>query len=135
MTQVITRFAPSPTGMLHIGSARTALFNWLYSKHCDGKYFLRIEDTDSERSTPEAQKQVIESLEWLGLNWDGKTIIQSERVNRHREVAEEMVKSGMAYYCYMTQDEIETQKLKDQFARVKIPWRDKTSEKEIRFFR
>ncbi len=129
MTQVITRFAPSPTGMLHIGSARTALFNWLYSKHCDGKYFLRIEDTDSERSTPEAQKQVIESLEWLGLNWDGKTIIQSERVNRHREVAEEMVKSGMAYYCYMTQDEIETQKLKDQFARVKSPWRDQTSEK------
>jgi glutamyl-tRNA synthetase len=126
MTQIITRFAPSPTGMLHIGSARTALFNWLYSKHCDGKYFLRIEDTDKARSTPEATKQVIESLEWLGLDCDGDIVIQSERVNRHREVAEELVRSGMAYYCYMTQDELAQQKEQDEFSRVKSPWRDQT---------
>ncbi len=128
MTQIITRFAPSPTGMLHIGSARTALFNWLYSKHCDGKYFLRIEDTDRERSTPEATKQVIESLEWLGLNWDGNIVIQSQRINRHREVAEELVSNGMAYYCYMTQDELEQQKEQDEFLKVKSPWRDQKLE-------
>lgn len=125
---VVTRFAPSPTGMLHIGSARTALFNWLYARHCNGKYLLRIEDTDKERSTAEATKQVIESLEWLGLNCDGETVIQSERLTRHREVAEELVKLGKAYYCYMTQDEIESQKQKDQFARIKSPWRN-SSEK------
>jgi glutamyl-tRNA synthetase len=121
---VITRFAPSPTGMLHIGSARTALFNWLYAKHCNGKYLLRIEDTDKERSTEEATKQVIESLEWLGLSWDEDTVIQSERVARHKEIAEELVRLGKAYYCYMSQDEIDLQKQKDQFARIKSPWRD-----------
>lgn len=121
---VITRFAPSPTGMLHIGSARTALFNWLYAKHCNGKYLLRIEDTDKERSTDAATKQVIESLEWLGLNWDDEIVIQSERISRHKEVAEELIRLGKAYYCYMTQDEIESQKQKDQFARIKSPWRN-----------
>ena len=117
---VVTRFAPSPTGMLHIGSARTALFNWLYAKHCNGRYLLRIEDTDRERST----KQVIESLEWLGLGWDGDIVIQSERAARHREIAEELVRLGKAYYCYMSQDEIEAHRQKNQFARIKSPWRD-----------
>jgi glutamyl-tRNA synthetase len=121
---VVTRFAPSPTGMLHIGSARTALFNWLYAKHCNGKYLLRIEDTDKERSTEEATKQVIESLEWLGLSWDGDTVIQSERAVRHKEIAEELVRLGKAYYCYMSQDEIESQRKNDQFARIKSPWRN-----------
>ncbi len=119
----VTRFAPSPTGMLHIGSARTALFNWVYSKHCNGKYLLRIEDTDKERSTEEAQKQVLESLEWLGLQADGDIVIQSERVARHVEVAQELVHRSKAYYCYMTQDEIEAQKQDDPYAHVKSPWR------------
>lgn len=120
----VTRFAPSPTGMLHIGSARTALFNWIYSRHCGGKYLLRIEDTDKERSTDEAKKQVLESLEWLGLCHDGDVVIQSERAARHREVAEELIRRGEAYYCYMTHEEIEAQRSADPYARIRSPWRD-----------
>lgn len=121
---IITRFAPSPTGMLHIGSARTALFNLLYSKHCNGKFLLRIEDTDRERSTNAATQQVIESLKWLKIDWNDEIIIQSERIDRHKEIAHELVKQGKAYYCYMTQNEIEQQKSQDQFAKVNSPWRN-----------
>jgi glutamyl-tRNA synthetase len=125
---IVTRFAPSPTGMLHIGSARTALFNWLYAKHCGGKYLLRIEDTDKARSTDEATRQVLESLNWLGLHNDYETIIQSERVERHRAIAEELVNSGKAYYCYMTQDEIDQVRSQDKFSHITSPWRDSNIE-------
>lgn len=125
---LITRFAPSPTGMLHIGSARTALFNWLYAKHCNGKFLLRIEDTDRERSTKAATQQVLQSLKWLNLNWTEPVIIQSERVKRHQEIAQELVRKGKAYYCYMSQNEIEKQKQINPFAKVVSPWRNSTAE-------
>ena len=104
---VVTRFAPSPTGFLHIGGARTALFNWLYAKHCGGKMLLRIEDTDRERSTEAATAAILDGLTWLGLDWDGEAISQFERAPRHREVAEELVARGQAYYCYATPEELE----------------------------
>ncbi|ENN92251.1 glutamate--tRNA ligase [Bartonella bovis] len=103
---VITRFAPSPTGFLHIGSARTALFNWLYAKHNGGKMLLRIEDTDRERSTEAAVKAIIDGLHWMGLNYDGAPISQFERAERHRQVAEQLVKDGKAYYCYASPEEL-----------------------------
>src|SRR5690606_11282857 len=99
---VVTRFAPSPTGYLHIGGARTALFNWLYAKHNGGKMLLRIEDTDRERSTEAATAAILDGLTWLGLDWDGEAISLFERAPRHREVAEELVALGKAYYCYAT---------------------------------
>ncbi|WP_420962041.1 glutamate--tRNA ligase [Brucella sp. IR073] len=104
---VITRFAPSPTGFLHIGGARTALFNWLYAKHTGGKMLLRIEDTDRERSSEAAVAAILDGLTWLGLDWDGDAISQFERAPRHREVAEELVALGKAYYCYATPEELE----------------------------
>jgi len=104
---VITRFAPSPTGFLHIGGARTALFNWLYAKHTGGKMLLRIEDTDRERSSEAAVAAILDGLRWLGLDWDGDAISQYERSPRHREVAEELVARGKAYYCYATPQELE----------------------------
>ncbi|WP_407975609.1 glutamate--tRNA ligase [Brucella pseudogrignonensis] len=104
---VVTRFAPSPTGYLHIGGARTALFNWLYAKHTGGKMLLRIEDTDRERSTDAATAAILDGLNWLGLDWDGDAISQFERAPRHREVAEELVADGKAYYCYATPEELE----------------------------
>lgn len=104
---VVTRFAPSPTGFLHIGGARTALFNWLYAKHSGGKMLLRIEDTDRERSTDAATAAILDGLTWLGLDWDGDVISQFERAPRHREVAEELVAKGKAYYCYATPQELE----------------------------
>ncbi|UNE54761.1 glutamate--tRNA ligase [Bartonella machadoae] len=103
---VITRFAPSPTGFLHIGGARTALFNWLYAKHTGGKMLLRIEDTDRERSTEAAVKAIIESLHWMELNYDGVPISQFERADRHRQVAEQLVEDGKAYYCYASPEEL-----------------------------
>ncbi|WP_406604388.1 glutamate--tRNA ligase [Bartonella gliris] len=103
---VITRFAPSPTGFLHIGSARTALFNWLYAKHTGGKMLLRIEDTDRERSTEIAVKAIIDGLHWMGLSYDGAPISQFERAERHRQVAEQLVKNGKAYYCYASPEEL-----------------------------
>ena len=126
--QVITRFAPSPTGYLHIGGARTALFNWLYAKANNGKFLLRIEDTDRERSTPEATTALLKGLEWLGLDYDGNVYSQFERANRHRIVALEMVKSGHAYKCFSTIDEINA--YRDQAVKDKnplpfqSPWRD-----------
>jgi len=104
---VVTRFAPSPTGFLHIGGARTALFNWLYAKHHGGIFRLRIEDTDRQRSTKEAIEAIIDGLKWLGLNWDDETVFQFARASRHAEVALEMLKQGKAYYCYCTPAELE----------------------------
>ncbi|MEJ5079969.1 MULTISPECIES: glutamate--tRNA ligase [unclassified Ochrobactrum] len=104
---VVTRFAPSPTGYLHIGGARTALFNWLYAKHTGGKMLLRIEDTDRERSSEAATAAILDGLTWLGLDWDGEPISQFKRAPRHREVAEELVATGKAYYCYATPEELE----------------------------
>ncbi|WP_269929487.1 glutamate--tRNA ligase [Aminobacter sp. HY435] len=103
---VVTRFAPSPTGYLHIGGARTALFNWLYSHHTGGAMLLRIEDTDRERSTDAATAAILDGLTWLGLTWQGEPISQFERAPRHREVAEELVRLGKAYYCYASQEEL-----------------------------
>ncbi|MDR3460849.1 MAG: glutamate--tRNA ligase [Beijerinckiaceae bacterium] len=105
---VVTRFAPSPTGFLHIGGARTALFNWLYARHFGGKMLLRIEDTDRERSTPEAIAAIIDSLTWIGLEWDGPTVYQFQRAERHREVAESLIANDKAYRCYATPAELET---------------------------
>jgi glutamyl-tRNA synthetase len=104
---VVTRFAPSPTGFLHIGGARTALFNWLYARGRGGKMLLRIEDTDRERSTKEAIDAILDGLTWLGLDWDGEAVYQFARVERHREVVEEMLAAGTAYRCYCTPEELE----------------------------
>src|SRR5437588_11151745 len=103
---VITRFAPSPTGYLHIGGARTALFNWLYTKHASGKMLLRIEDTDRERSTEAAVAAILDGLSWLGIRWDGDTVYQFSRSARHREVAEQLLAAGKAYYCYASAEEL-----------------------------
>ncbi len=103
---VITRFAPSPTGYLHIGGARTALFNWLYARHTGGKFLLRIEDTDRERSTEAAIKAILDGLKWLELDWDGEPIFQFPRAQRHREVANELLAAGHAYRCYASPEEL-----------------------------
>jgi glutamyl-tRNA synthetase len=104
---VTVRFAPSPTGFLHIGSARTALFNWLFARHHGGVFRLRIEDTDRLRSTPEAVAAIIDGLDWLGLSWDGEIVHQSTRAARHAEVARQLLAAGRAYYCYCTPAELE----------------------------
>lgn len=103
---VVTRFAPSPTGFLHIGGGRTALFNWLYARRHGGKMLLRIEDTDRERSTKEAIDAIFDGLKWLGLDWDGEAIFQFSRVERHREVVEQMLAAGTAYRCYASPEEL-----------------------------
>src|ERR687884_1742461 len=104
---VVTRFAPSPTGFLHIGGARTALFNWLYARRHGGKMLLRIEDTDRERSTEAAIQAILDGLTWLGLDWDGDVVYQFSRAARHREVAETLLAQGRAYYCFATPQELE----------------------------
>ncbi len=132
MSKVATRFAPSPTGPLHIGGIRTALFNWLYSKNKNGSFFLRIEDTDKERSKDEYKKQIIKSLKWIGVEHDGDEYIQSKKLDDHIKVANELLKNGHAYKCYCSKDEIEEQKLRAK--QKKIPyiydrkWRDKKEE-------
>ena len=103
---VVTRFAPSPTGYLHIGGARTALFNWLYARGRGGKFLLRIEDTDRARSTPEATAAILQGMAWLGLDHDGDVISQFERADRHAEIANTLLADGKAYKCFATQDEI-----------------------------
>ena len=129
MKKVATRFAPSPTGPLHIGGVRTALFNWLYSKNQKGNFYLRIEDTDKERSKEEYKKQIIKSLQWIGINYDGQEYIQSQKINDHIKVANELLKKGNAYKCYCSNEEIEEQKKRAK--QKKIPyvydrkWRDK----------
>ena len=95
--RVVTRFAPSPTGYLHIGGARTALFNWLFSRHHGGDFLLRIEDTDRARSTPEAVEAILDGLTWLGLNWDGQTMFQFARAARHAEVARGLLETGVTF--------------------------------------
>lgn len=104
---VVTRFAPSPTGFLHIGGARTALFNWFFAKHHQGKFLLRIEDTDRERSTDVAVDAIFESLKWLDLDFDDQPVFQFERANRHAEIAHDLLKQGKAYYCYCSPEELE----------------------------
>src|SRR6202008_4391831 len=98
---------PSPTGFLHIGGARTALFNWLYARGRGGKMLLRIEDTDRERSTEAAINAIFGGLDWLGIRWDGEVVYQFSRAARHREVAEQLLAAGKAYYCYATQQELD----------------------------
>lgn len=128
-TNVITRFAPSPTGFLHIGGARTALFNWLYARHSDGKMLLRIEDTDRERSTQEAVDAIIDGLTWLGIDWQGDPISQYARAERHREVARQLIAEGKAYYCYASQEELtqmrELAKAEGRPPRYDGRWRDR----------
>ena len=110
MKKVATRFAPSPTGPLHIGGVRTALFNWLYSKNQKGDFYLRIEDTDKERSKKEYKSQIIQSLKWIGIEHDGDEYIQSTKIDNHINVANELLKNGNAYKCYCSNEEIEEQK-------------------------
>lgn len=121
---VITRFAPSPTGFLHIGGARTALFNWLYAKHTGGKFLLRIEDTDRVRSTQAAIDAILDSMKWLGLDWDGDVVYQFSRANRHAEIAHELVKNGNAYYCYTSQADLDAFRKEHPNAKFRSPWRE-----------
>ncbi len=125
---VVTRFAPSPTGALHIGGARTALFNWLYARGRGGKFLLRIEDTDKARSTEENRQAILDGLTWLGLDWDGEPISQAARADRHVEVAQQMLASGTAYKCYSTPEEIEAFREKARAEKTstlfRSPWRD-----------
>jgi glutamyl-tRNA synthetase len=129
-SSVVTRFAPSPTGYLHIGGARTALFNWLYAQHAGGKMLLRIEDTDRERSTEPAIKAIIDGLTWLGLEWEGEPLFQFARAPRHREVAEQLVQRGKAYRAFETAEELaamrEQAKAEGRFARYNGLWRDRS---------
>jgi len=127
MSQIVTRFAPSPTGYLHIGGGRTALFNWLYARGRGGKFLLRIEDTDRERSTPEATEAILKGLTWLGLDWDGEVVSQFDRKDRHAEVAHEMLAKGSAYKCFSSQEEIEafreTARAEGRSTMFHSPWR------------
>jgi glutamyl-tRNA synthetase len=129
MSAIVTRFAPSPTGFLHIGGARTALFNWLYAKHFGGTFLLRIEDTDRERSTEAAVEAIIDGLKWLGLDWDGEAISQYARAARHREVVDEMLAKGAAYRCYASPEELEdmrqTARREGKPMRYDGRWRDR----------
>jgi glutamyl-tRNA synthetase len=126
---VVTRFAPSPTGFLHIGSARTALFNWLYARHHGGKFLLRIEDTDRARSTKEAIDAILDGMQWLGLDWDEESHFQSEFAARHAEVAHQLLERGQAYRCYMTAEELQAMRAQAETERrpfrVRSHWRDR----------
>ena len=127
-TPVVTRFAPSPTGYLHIGGARTALFNWLYARGRGGRFLLRIEDTDRARSTPEATAAILRGLAWLGLDWDGDPVSQAARADRHAEVARQILASGHAFKCFATPDEIaafrEAARAEGRSTLYHSPWRD-----------
>ena len=126
---VVTRFAPSPTGYLHIGGARTALFNWLFARHHGGKFLLRIEDTDRARSTDAAIDAILDGMQWLDLDWDGDAVFQFARAPRHAQVANELLAKGEAYRCYLTQDELAAMRAKAQEKRipfrVRSPWRER----------
>jgi glutamyl-tRNA synthetase len=125
----VLRFAPSPTGYLHIGGARTALFNWLYARHTGGTFLLRIEDTDRERSTPQAVEAILNGMAWMGLDWDGQTVYQAARADRHRAVAQQLLSEGKAYRCFATPEELtgmrETQKAAGKPTRYDGRWRDR----------
>ena len=127
---VVTRFAPSPTGFLHVGGAHTALFNWLFARHHGGRFVLRIEDTDRERSTDEAVDAILDGLRWLGLEWDGEAISQFSRVARHTEVAERMLETGNAYRCWCSPEELTEMRTaaKAEGKRLESPWRDRDPE-------
>ena len=128
-TEVVTRFAPSPTGFLHIGGARTALFNWLYARHHGGRTLLRIEDTDRKRSTQEAIDAIIEGLDWLGLDYDAPPIFQSDRAERHAEVAWQLLNAGHAYKCFATPEELEAMREEQRASKKPLRydgrWRDR----------
>ncbi len=127
---IITRFAPSPTGFLHIGGVRTALFNWLYAKKHNGKFLLRIENTDKLRSTQEAINAILEGMKWSGLNWDGEVIYQNNNIKRHVEVAKSLLKKGKAYKCYCTSEELKSMREEAQKKGMPVNyngfWRDKS---------
>ena len=129
--KIVTRFAPSPTGNLHIGSARTALFNWLFAKNIKGKFLLRIEDTDKVRSTKESIHKILDGLAWLNLQWDNEIIYQSKNQKRHKEVAEELLKKGLAYKCFCSEEDLN--KMREEAKILKKPfrynrmWREKNS--------
>jgi glutamyl-tRNA synthetase len=135
---VVTRFAPSPTGFLHIGGARTALFNWLFARHHGGKFLLRIEDTDKARSTTDAIDAILDGMRWLDLDWDGHEYYQSQFWARHAEVAHRMLERGHAYRCYMTQEELAAQREEAQRERkpfrINSPWREVNDEQGDRPF-
>ena len=128
MSQVVTRIAPSPTGYMHIGTARTALFNWLYARGRGGKFLLRIEDTDRQRSTPQASAAILRGLDWLGLDYDGEAISQYERAERHAQIAWHLLKTGHAYKCFATQEDIEAFReaahAEGRSTLFESPWRD-----------
>ncbi len=128
MSDVITRIAPSPTGYMHIGTARTALFNWLFARAHGGKFLLRIEDTDRERSTPEASDAILRGMDWLGLDYDGDVVSQFDRADRHAEVAHDLLTQGKAYKCFATQDEIaafrDAARAEGKSTLYQSPWRD-----------
>ena len=132
---VVTRFAPSPTGYLHIGGARTALFNWLYARHFGGTFLLRIEDTDRARSTQGAIDAIIDGMRWLGLDWDGPEVYQFARADRHAEVANQLLANGHAYRCYATPEELEAmraeQRANKQPLRYDGRWRDRTEQPDL----
>lgn len=129
-SKIVTRFAPSPTGMLHIGGARTALFNWLFARHHGGQFKLRIEDTDKARSTDAAIEAIISGLKWLELDWDGEIVYQSQRADRHIEVVKELLATGQAYHCYCSPEEL--QEMRDKARSEGLPirydgrWRDRS---------
>ena len=129
---VVTRFAPSPTGFLHIGGARTALFNWLFARHHGGKFLLRIEDTDRERSTDAAIDAILDGMRWLDLDWDGDAVFQFARADRHAAVAHELLAAGDAYRCYLTQEDLAAMRAAAQAERrpfrIRSPWRDRAPE-------
>jgi glutamyl-tRNA synthetase len=134
---VVTRFAPSPTGFLHIGGARTALFNWLFARRNGGKFLLRIEDTDRARSTDEAIAAILDGMRWLGLDWDGEEYYQSRFAERHAQVAHALLERGHAYKCWMSQEELAAQRERAQAERrpfrIESPWRDAIEEGEGAF--
>ena len=131
-SNIVTRFAPSPTGFLHIGGARTALFNWLFARHHGGKFLLRIEDTDKVRSTKDAIDAILDGMRWLGMDWDGHEYYQSQFWSRHAEIAHKLLDRGHAYRCYMTPEELAAERERAQAERrpfrIHSPWRDRTDE-------
>ena len=119
--KTVTRFAPSPTGNLHIGSARTALFNWLFAKNTKGKFLLRIEDTDKVRSTKESIKKILDGLKWLDLKWNDEIIYQSLNQLRHKQVTEQLLEKGLAYKCFCSEEDLN--KMREEAKILKKPFR------------
>ena len=134
---VVTRFAPSPTGYLHIGGARTALFNWLYARHFGGKFLLRIEDTDRARSTQGAIDAILDGMRWLGLDWDGSEVFQFAQMDRHAEVANQLLAAGHAYRCYATPEELEAMRAEQREKKLPLRydgrWRDRSDTPDLPF--